>query len=167
MLAEITPVVLISIVSRWVHILAAITAVGGTIFMRQVLLPSASSLPDDQHDALREHIRARWSMLLHTCIALLLVTGFYNFYVNGILAKPPPGPYHGIFFLKFLLAIVVFFLAIALTGRSDAFASLRAQRGKWLGVVIVLAIVIVLCSSVLRYVPVLFGGGGAEAVDAG
>lgn len=157
MLAEVTPTILISIVSRWIHIVSAIIVVGGTVFMRQVLMPAAATLPDDVHDPLRERIRARWSVLLHASIALLLVTGFYNFYYNGILAKPPPGPYHGVFMLKFLLAIVVFFLAIALAGRSEAFASLRAQRGKWTGVVIALAVVIVLLSTILKSVPVMFG----------
>ncbi len=51
----------LAVVLRWMHILAAITAVGGTIFSRVALLPAASSLADEPRRVLLEGIRSRWS----------------------------------------------------------------------------------------------------------
>jgi uncharacterized membrane protein len=50
----------LAIVLRWMHILAAITAVGGTIFMRMALVPSVAILPDAERKALHEQVRSRW-----------------------------------------------------------------------------------------------------------
>ena len=42
---------LLSLVFRWLHILAAITAVGGTIFARAVVFPTLDTLPGDQRSS--------------------------------------------------------------------------------------------------------------------
>ena len=36
---------ILSIISRWIHIGTAIVVVGGTVFLRFVLLPAAEGLP--------------------------------------------------------------------------------------------------------------------------
>ena len=38
---------ILGILFRWMHILAAIAAVGGTFFIRLALLPSLAELPDE------------------------------------------------------------------------------------------------------------------------
>ena len=138
--------------SRWVHILAVITAVGGAIFMRMALLPAAAeALSDEQHDALRTAVVRRWKRLVHASIALLLITGSFNFYVtfgDGV----SPIPYHPIFGVKVLAAFTIFFLASALVGSSPGFAKLRRESGKWLGVIIGLGVIIVMLSGVLKAV---------------
>ena len=50
------PMDLLNLVSRWLHILAAITAVGGTIFARFVVVPSLEPLePGERAGAARGH----------------------------------------------------------------------------------------------------------------
>ena len=51
----------LSLVMRWLHILAAITAVGGTIFARFVVLPSQHVLNDSDRERLHAEMRSRWS----------------------------------------------------------------------------------------------------------
>ena len=53
-----------------------------------------------------------------------------------------------------ITALLVFTLAIGLTGRSEAFAPLRRNRRLWLAVNLALAVVVVLISGVLRNIPV-------------
>ncbi len=149
-----------ALISRWVHILAAMTAVGGMIFMRFVLMPSAkASLTDEQHDSLRATILPAWGRIVHIAITVLLLSGIYNaIVVFGKLDKPMP--YHAIFGVKFILAVVLFFFSIALAGRSNATAGLRKNAPKWLAANIAIAMVIVLLSNILKYTSSVYVGAG-------
>ena len=145
--------VIVPWISRWVHLLSVITLVGGSIFMRLVLAPAAKgALSDEHHEKLREAIQARWAMFSHSCVTLLLLTGTYNAYL-GFTAHPEQPLYHGLFGMKLLLALLVFFLVIALTGRSEALAGIRKHRARWLSVAILAAVTIVLISGVLHQIP--------------
>lgn len=136
---------LVDALSRIVHVGTAITLVGGTIFMRAVLLPSAKELPDAEHDQLRTAVMARWKKFVHGGIALFLISGFYNYMRLRPLHKGD-GLYHGLIGTKMLLALVVFFIASALIGRSKSFEPMRQQRAKWLTILILLSAVIVAIS---------------------
>jgi uncharacterized membrane protein len=153
---------IISIASRWVHILSVVVAIGGAIFIRFALLPSAKEvLSDDAHAQLRKNVTNRWKMVIHVCIALLIVTGGYNFFMtfqHGV----KPLPYHPIFGVKLLMAFAVFFLASALNGTSPGFAKFRENAPKWLTIQITLAATIILISGVLKYIHFLAVQGGAS-----
>ncbi len=141
------------LVSRWIHIVAAMVAIGGAAFMRFALIPGmGAALEPEQQQRLREAVRSKWAKFTHGCIGLLLLTGFANFYMVALSTKMPANPYHFLFGPKLLLALVVFFLAIALVGRSPGFEGLRKKARTWLGVVIALAIVIVLISGTLNQI---------------
>ena len=141
------------LISRWVHLVAAIVAIGGAAFSRFALGPGAQeALDEEQHARLREAVRVRWSKVVHTCITLLLITGAINFVVLAMPPKVEPMPYHGIFVVKFFSALGIFVLGIALAGRSPAFAQFRQDSRKWLGVMLVLALLIVLLSGLLSQV---------------
>jgi hypothetical protein len=141
------------LVSRWIHLSAAILAIGGAAFMLLALLPSAkSTLDDEAHQRLREAVRKRWAPWVHTCIALLLITGATNFLILALPPRIKPMPYHAIFGVKFLMALGIFFLATALVGRSPGFATLRENSRTWLGAILLLAAIIVLLSGLLSQV---------------
>jgi uncharacterized membrane protein len=121
----------VDVLSRWLHVLSAITLLGGAIFSRFVLLPSAAELPEAEHDQLRAGVVKRWKRFVHLGIALLLITGFYNF------ARAMPGHkgqplYHSLLGTKILLAFAVFFLASVLVGRSSLAESARKNAKTWL-----------------------------------
>ena len=60
--------IILRVVFRWAHILAAVVAVGGTVFARFVLMPSANeSLSDEQHAALRDRLTRRWRPVVMVC----------------------------------------------------------------------------------------------------
>ncbi len=140
----------ILLVSRWFHIVAAIVTVGGAAYLRFALLPSAAqTLEEETHKRLREALRARWARVVHASIALLLLTGAINFVILTTPAKIDPMPYHAIFGVKFLTALLLFVIATALVGRSQAFAKVRRRNRAWLNALLVLAGVIVLLSGLL------------------
>ena len=151
----------IAIVFRWLHLLAAITAVGGTIFMRMALAPAVESLTGgvltaDQRKSLHEAVRSRWVKFIMAAILFLIVSGVYNFVArirSPVFDPQYKGIYHGLFGTKVLLALVIFFLASALTGRSEALAKIRQNATFWLTVNVVLAVLVVCISGVLRFIP--------------
>lgn len=145
----------LGIVFRWLHILSAITAVGGTIFMRMALMPSVAVLSDQQHQALREQVRSRWVKFVMAAILFLIVSGIYNVFARlHTIDETYKRLYHGLFGVKVLLALVIFFLASALTGRSPKLAPIRQNAKLWLSVNMALAIVVVGISGVLRFIPI-------------
>jgi len=144
---------LVLLASRWLHLSAAIVAVGGAFFSWAALGPAAAAvLADDQHLKLREAIRVRWARLVHVCIALLLVTGGFNFVMLALPPKVEPMPYHGVFGAKFIVALTVFFIASVLVGRGEPFAWMRARRSRWLAILLALAGLVILLSGILNQV---------------
>ena len=149
------------LVSRSIHLLAAMVAIGGAAFMRFGLHGAiAATLDEKDADRLRSAVRARWARVVHVCIVLLLVTGGLNFYRLVLVPKVAPMPYHALFGLKFLAAMGVFFLASALLGRSPGMAGMRRNAGRWLSVMVLLGVLIVVTSGVLSQ---LRSGGAATS----
>jgi uncharacterized membrane protein len=139
----------LSLLFRWAHILAAITAVGGTIFARFVLLPSQGVLAPDEREALHAAMRVRWSKIVAGCIALLLISGLYNFIVI-VNTTTVPKWYHMLFGIKFLLALVIFLIASLLSGKTAAAQRMRRNMRLWMTLNIILAVAVVCISGVLR-----------------
>lgn len=144
---------LVQLLSRWLHITAACTAAGGAIFMKLALHPASEGLPPEERKQLREAVRSRWSKVVMGAITVLLLTGFYNFFMiykaydfKGTLYQP-------IFGVKFLLAMGIFGLASVLVGRSSAAQKLREKAGKWLTVLVAMLLVLLFLSSFLKNIP--------------
>jgi uncharacterized membrane protein len=141
----------VGLLFRWMHILAAVTAAGGTIFMRLALLPAMATLGDEPRKKLHEQIRSRWLVPVIVSIAFLLVSGLYNYVVMiqryDLRALKF---YHPLIGTKILLALGVFFIASALVGRGKATEPMRANRKFWLTLNAVLVVIVILISGVLR-----------------
>jgi uncharacterized membrane protein len=141
------------IVLRFLHIAPAVIAGGATIFVRMALLPALATLPEADRLRVKETIDRRWRVVVMTCITLLLVSGIANFVLYQAPTHKGQPLYHALFGVKFLAALVVFFLASALSGRSAALAPIRANARLYVGVAAVLVLLIVFISSVLRSIP--------------
>lgn len=136
-------------ISRVIHIGTVIILAGGSFFMWRVLLPSAAELPDAEHEKLREAVVGRWKKFVHAGIALILISGFYN-YARLAKGHDGDGLYHALVGTKMLLAFGVFFLGSALVGKSKAFEPLRQNRGRTLEILVALLAVIVAISGFVK-----------------
>jgi len=135
---------------RWLHVGTAIVLLGGSVFMRFVLMPAAEKLPSDAHETLRGHVRAVWKVFVHVGVTLLLASGLYNYIAVMIPQHRRDALYHALMGIKILLALAVFFLAEALVGRAPAFEGLRQKVKLWLGVIVLLGALIVAISGFLK-----------------
>lgn len=140
---------IINTVSRIVHIGTAVTLVGGTIFMKFVLHPAVGTLPDDAQKQLRTGVLGRWKKFVHIGIGLFLLSGFYNFF-QAIPKHKGDSLYHALVGTKVLLALGMFFIASALVGSSKAFEGMRANRPKWMGIIVLLAAVVIAISGYVK-----------------
>ncbi|MFC1758102.1 hypothetical protein ACFL2H_04955 [Planctomycetota bacterium] len=141
----------LELVLRWVHILSAITLVGGTIFMKYALLPGLKSLEAEQRETVAASIRGFWSKCVMATSGLLLISGFVNlFRIMKIYGTNFDGPYHAMVGIKMLLAFAIFALASILSGRSSNAQKLRQKESMWLNVNIGLAIAVVCIAGYMK-----------------
>jgi len=145
---------LLVLVMRWAHILAAVTAVGGVLFMRFVLMPSAAAvLDDDTHQKLRAAIVKRWQHIVHTCILLFLISGLYNYLAVTRFLHPDQPAYHMLLGIKLILVLVIFGLALGLTSTRGWAEPLRKNAKFWTSALAGLAIAVIAISGILRGLP--------------
>ena len=138
-------------ISRGIHLLCAMLAVGALVFQRIALRPALDATPSPE---LGESIRKRWAPVTHLAITLLIVTGMYQLMKAGIPKGKEESSYHMWFGIKFVAAMGIFFLVTALGGRSAAFEKLRQGGRLWGSVAIILALVVIGISLHLRQIPV-------------
>lgn len=154
---------------RVVHIFAAVLA-GGAIFHSLVAVrPGLTSLDEAHRANLAREIARRWFVVVQILLALLLVTGLLNF----VLIKAPlyrghphAGVYHGLFGLKFLLALGVFHAATVLTLPGPKGDRYRAKAGFWLPFAAVLVTLVIVVGGVLYNFTRFWGEPIAKAVAA-
>ncbi len=157
---------IIPLLVRWIHIGCATTAIGAPFFVRFALMPAATqSLDDATHQKLRQAINARWRHIVYALITLFILTGLYQFLVptrvDGVLvtarwrdfSPEDQRLYHMVFGIKMLAAFSIFFLASALAGRSETFAVIRKKAKLFVTILLLLAAILLACSSVLRFLP--------------
>lgn len=140
----------LTLISRWVHVGAAIVFIGGAAFLRFVMMPGAKRTMDEEiSERLPEDEGRRWGRIVHVCTAVLLVTGTISFLSLAVIPKIDPLPYHPVFTVKLLASLAVFFIACALAGRGNSFAKMRRESARWLTALLALAALIVLLSCAL------------------
>lgn len=152
----------VDVLSRMFHVGTAIVLLGGAVFTRFVLLPSAAELSEPEHDKLRAGVLGRWKRFVHGGIALLLLTGFYNFF-RAIPGHKGQALYHALIGTKILLAFAAFFIASAMVGRSSLAVAMRKNAKVWVGLIVLLGAVIVGISS---YAKVALPGKTPAAVES-
>jgi len=142
-----------AVVLRWLHIIPAVVGGGATFYLALALLPSLGELSEADRARLREAVTLRWRPVFMACTTLLLASGLLNFILYQAPVHKGQSLYHALFGVKFLAAMLVFFLGAALTGRSAGLAGIRANARRWTGVTALLVLLILLVSGVLRAIP--------------
>lgn len=137
---------------QWLHVIAAVLAVGGVFFMRFILCPALKKLPPDQEPAKKQILHGvsrGFKIVIHSSIAVLLLTGLYR-YIHTLDQTKGWKEYQMLFGIKFLFAMVLFVVAIMLTLPSQQPNYFQRNRDKWLWVNFVLGALIILLSATLR-----------------
>lgn len=139
----------IALLSRVLHILSAIVLVGGIAYLQKVVAATVTADGDPEQQLYAGRRRA-WAKWVGISTALLVVTGVYNLILIIRANSQLPGAYHALFGVKFLLAIVVFFLAALLAGKSAGAGRARQHAKKWLTICLAAGLAVAALGSVLR-----------------
>jgi hypothetical protein len=135
------------IARRILHIMPAIMLGGAFFYMKSVLAPAGA----EACFAGRRAVLARW---VHLAAGLLLVTGLLNYMALMSAAKAAgdklPSAYHMLFGIKFLLGLLVIFIAEMLAGKTAAAERFRANLERWLSVGWLAIMAIVVLGAVMR-----------------
>ncbi|MEW4451556.1 hypothetical protein AB1L30_02615 [Bremerella sp. JC817] len=160
---------LLDLVIRWAHILPAIILVGGTLYMVIALHPAMNATEFAEKPELKTAIRQRWSKVVMICAGLLLISGIVSLVLQATRYDFPQKYYHGVAGIKLLIALVIFYIASLLVGRSQNAEKFREKEGFWLKVNATLAIIVVLMAGTLRVadrVPKHSGSDDSPASEA-
>jgi hypothetical protein len=141
---------IVPLLMRWLHVFGAIFLLGGTFYLRTVLLPATKELDGDAQKQLREGVMGRWRKILPILMLVLIVSGLYNFLAVTRFAHDGQSQYHMLFGIKFLLAFGVFMLASMLSGRKSISQKLQQNAGLWLGVTLLTGIIIVMIAGYMK-----------------
>lgn len=137
----------LAILSRVLHIVSAIIIGGGLFYMRMVLSPAGA-------EACFAGRRDRWAKWVGIATFFLLASGIYNLVriINQAkladIALPPT--YHILFFVKFLLALFVLFVAAILAGKTQAADRFRQKLPMWLNLAWMAVLAIVVLAVMMR-----------------
>jgi uncharacterized membrane protein len=137
----------IALVSRWLHVGSVILLVGGMAFKLYVLVPAAESLSEAEYNNLRDHVMNRMRKFVHPLVALILLSGLYNFYARMSTERP----WHMLAGIKILLGAFILFIASALVGRSQGLQKIRDNWRFWLKINLIVALLAVLLSGYMRF----------------
>ena len=140
-----------AVLSRWVHLLAMATAIGGIIFYRKVLLPAQHGLDPQTIEQIQAKVKNSWRKLFHSAIGLLVITGFIN--LHFAVADKPTSSYYSLFTVKLLLVFALIVIATLLLSKRGMPKWIENSQSRWQTLVLLLAITIVAISGLLKLWP--------------
>lgn len=141
---------LLELIIRWAHILPAIILVGGTLYMVFALHPAMQSTEFAEKAELKAAIRARWAKVVMICAGIVVLSGIASLVLQATTYDFPQKYYHPVAGMKFLLALVILYIASLLSGRSKNAEKFREKEAFWLKLNACLAVILVLMAGTLR-----------------
>jgi uncharacterized membrane protein len=132
---------------QWIHVGAAVIAVGGIAFLLLILLPSVRALNPAQRDLLMRTVQGRFRWISWAAIILLSGSGLYN---AQQVWEVPPGTYWTFLKIKITLALALFAISLCLTLPLKDLEWFRARRNMWLAIALALGLVVIFISAYLR-----------------
>jgi hypothetical protein len=136
---------LLPVVFRFLHIISAVTLVGGVLAWVFGFLPALTALSAEVRQKVENAAAAAWRPLVLSSILGLLVSGTWNFTTNFLHREGLQPAWHPVFGVKILLALHVFGVAMLATKPGNT------KRTRQLTGVAVSGVVIVLLSALLRF----------------
>jgi uncharacterized membrane protein len=132
----------LNIAMRFLHIISAITLLGGVLAWRFGVMPAFAALGDDTRRKVDNSVAATWRPFVLFGVVGLLVSGVYNFLIKTGLTPA----YHAVIGVKFLLVLHVFAVALIVTKPDNA------KRSRQLTGIAVSGVSIVILSAVLQWI---------------
>jgi uncharacterized membrane protein len=132
-----------SLLFRWLHVVAAITWIGGMLFLALVLVPVTRREDPALRARLFHAAGIRFRTIGWIALGVLVATGIGNLWLNpALLALPRLHLKLGLVALALILAVVHDFILGPRAGKPGASASVRV-RASWIARVNVLIVLVI------------------------
>jgi hypothetical protein len=131
----------LDILMRFLHIVSAVTLVGGVLAWRLGALPAIEPLAADVKTRVGNAIAASLRPILLTAMVLLLLSGLYQYMT---VANKTPA-WNAVIGVKFLLVLHIFAVGFLATGQNSA------RRSRQLTGVAISGVVVIALAAVLHY----------------
>ena len=120
-------------ISVWLHVLAAMTWVGGMLTFVAAAMPWARRQGEEQKTAFLHEFGRRFRLITWTAFAILTLTGTFNLWVRGMRASHLFGSeWWGTSFGQLLgLKLLLFVIAMAVLVAHER--DMNPVRARWLG----------------------------------
>ncbi|MGE5610889.1 MAG: hypothetical protein ACM359_16685 [Bacillota bacterium] len=138
--------IVLTVIFRWLHIIAAALVIGGVFFVCLVLPAGMQTMDIQTHQNAVRAWRRVFKMVVHSCILLLLASGIYNSIRLFPRYAAQPGLLHGLWGGHLLLALVAFAMALWLLAGKEP----RPGHRKWMLVNLLLLLLAVAVASALK-----------------
>ncbi len=150
----------LAIVLRILHIGFAVILAGGVMYQLFVLLPAMREADTERRRHLMEAAAARWRPWLFGAMAALVISGLMNFLMFKVptyRGHPQVAVYHGLFGLKFLIALASFHPLTVLALPGPRFQErYRDRAGLWLGIAVTAVTAVIVIAAVMNNFERLF-----------
>ncbi len=135
---------LIAFISKWLHLLSIAGILGGIAFALIALVPVLRTEPES---AALKQIWKRFGITMAILWLVALATGFYNL---SVVTPTVNGTYQMWVGIKIALALAMFLGTMLLAHPFPAIARFFKEKGAWLALLLLLAILIVGISAKLN-----------------
>jgi|HubBroStandDraft_1064217.scaffolds.fasta_scaffold72492_3 uncharacterized membrane protein len=137
----------LTILSRWIHVVSACIALGGTFFIVVVLPVGFKILPPDLATEAHQKIRRVFKMVMHSTILLLLLSGIFNTIAAWGKYKLDPRLLHPLWGTHVLFGLIAMSIAFwVLAGRTP-----RKGNRMWLALNLLVLLATVAAASTLKW----------------
>lgn len=133
-------------VNKWLHLMSIIFVLGGVLYQRFVAVPALRTGGFSDTDWARSLAR-RWGAWSAILWLIILATGFINFH---FVAAHVNSTYAAVLGMKILLALLMFFLAMAVSHPVPFLAGMHQQRNRVLTLLAFLGLIVVGISAYLN-----------------
>jgi putative copper export protein len=107
------------ILSRYLHVISAVLAIGGLFFMRVILPLGLAQADAASREAVFLRCRRVFKMLIHTAVTLLILTGAFNTYSAWHDYEYNKPLMHGLWGPHMLLGVIGMIISFALLGPKE------------------------------------------------
>jgi len=132
---------ILDIVMRFLHILSAVTLVGGALLWRFGTIPALEPLSADVKTKVGNAVAAAWRPVILTAMVGVLLSGMYQ-YMN---MKNVPSAWHAVIGVKFLGVLHLFAVGFLVTGQNNE------KRSRQLTGIVISGVLVIILAAVLRY----------------
>jgi uncharacterized membrane protein len=135
------------VVMRYLHIISALSAVGGMVFLISCLLPAVKPLEDETRKAVVQKAHDRFLRVLWLAIGGLTISGVYTWMRYETFYKSMGWIGHALIGTKVLLALIMFSIVFA-----RSIGLIQPKNPRVIPMInLHIAAVIMLIAAVLRY----------------